>query len=45
MPGVLGGVFGALAASLVADEIYGENKSVIFAAMADGRTPLEQAGF
>jgi ammonium transporter Rh len=37
LPGILGGMIGALSASLVEDEVYGDDISTIFAARGEGR--------
>ena len=38
MPGVMGGLVGALSVALVKEELYGDNINSIFPAMKDGRS-------
>ena len=42
LPGIIGGLSGALSASLTSDELYGDNIQNIFPAMDGTRTNLEQ---
>ena len=45
LPGVLGGVIGAISAGTASKNIYGDSVESVFPAMADGRTAGQQAGF
>jgi ammonium transporter Rh len=44
MPGLIGGITGAIASAAVGDEIYGQNIGTVYPARALGRSAGEQAG-
>jgi len=44
MPGLIGGITGAIASAAVGDTIYGQNIGTIYPARALGRSAVEQAG-
>jgi len=47
MPGLIGGITGAIASAAVGNEVYGQNIGTIYPARAgpDGRSAIEQAGY
>jgi len=45
MPGVLGGIAGAISAASATKDRYGETMESVFAAFKDGRTASQQGGF
>lgn len=45
MPGIIGGLSGFISASIVSDNLYGDNIATIFPGRADGRTAPEQGLF
>merc|ERR1712224_9789 len=44
LPGLIGGITGAIASAAVGDEVYGQNIGTIYPARAEGRSAGEQAG-
>jgi len=44
MPGLIGGITGAIASAAVGDDVYGQNIGTIYPARALGRSAGEQAG-
>ena len=45
MPGIIGGLSGFISASLVSDDLYGDNISTIFPGMGENRNAVQQGGY
>jgi ammonium transporter Rh len=45
LPGVIGGIIGAISSAAASDRVYGETLTLVFPELANGRTQSEQGGY